>query len=89
MQDFKKLPSKEINDGIQYIFKAENGYGASIVSHSFSYGHESGLWELAVIKYYGDDWTIDYSTPITEDVLGYLSDKEVNKILGKIKELPA
>ena len=85
--NFKELPSRPINGGIQYLFKADNGYGASIVQHSFSYGHESGLWELAVTKYCGDDWEIDYNTPITGDVLGNLTGEEVNETLSKIKNL--
>jgi hypothetical protein len=51
MKNFKELPSNSINNGIQYIFKADNGYGASIVQHDFSYGGKKGLWELAVTKY--------------------------------------
>lgn len=93
MIDFKKLPSNSIHgDGIQYIFKADNGYGASIVQHDFSYGANKGLWELAVIKYdklIEDEisWDICYSTPITDDVLGYLNDEEVNETLDKISKL--
>jgi len=83
--DFKTLKSKPINGGIQYHFKADNGYGASIVKHSFSYGHEDGLWELAVI---GKDGDLCYTTPITSDVLGFLTEKEVNETLVKIAELP-
>jgi len=83
--DFKTLKSNPINGGIQYHFKADNGYGASIVKHSFSYGHEDGLWELAVI---GKDGGLCYTTPITSDVLGYLTEKEVNETLVKIAELP-
>jgi len=83
--DFKTLKSNPINGGIQYHFKADNGYGASIVKHSFSYGHEDGLWELAVI---GKDGDLCYTTPITSDVLGFLTEKEVNETLVKIAELP-
>lgn len=92
MIDFKKLPSNSIYGGIQYIFKADNGYGASIVQHDFSYGANEGLWELAVIKYdklIEDEisWDICCSTPITDDVLGYLNDEEVNETLDKISKL--
>lgn len=83
--DFKTLKSNPINGGIQYHFKADNGYGASIVKHSFSYGHEDGLWELAVI---GKDGDLCYTTPITSDVLGHLTEEEVNETLVKIAELP-
>lgn len=83
MKNFKNLPSNPINGGIQYKASFPNGYGASIVKHSFSYGGNSGLWELAVLK----DGMLCYDTPITDDVLGYLSEKEVNELLDKIEAL--
>lgn len=82
--NFKTLPSNPINGGIQYHFQAPNGYGASIVQHTFSYGHEQGLWELAVLK----DDKICYTTPITDDVLGNLSEEDVNNVLQQIADLP-
>ena len=86
--DFKLLPNKPINNGIQYIFKAKNGYGASIVRHDYSYGGKDGLWELAVIQFEANsDWDICYDTPITSDVLGHLTDDEVNETLEKIEKL--
>lgn len=84
--DFKTLKSNPLNGGIQYHFKADNGYGASIVKHEFSYGNSQGLWELAVI---GKNGNLCYDTPITNDVLGYLTEEEVNSTLVKIAELPA
>ena len=88
MDFLKELPSKVINNGIQYIYKAANNYGASIVRHSFSYGNKKGLWELAVTKYDSDDnWDLCYDTPITSDVLGWLTEQEVNDLLVKISEL--
>jgi len=93
MTDFKTLPNKPINEGIQYIAKFPNNYGASIVKHSFSYGNEKGLWELAVIKYDPNEsdiynFELTYSTPITNDVLGHLTEEEVNKTLKDIESLP-
>lgn len=66
-----------------------------------SYGAESDKWELAVIKYVDTIPTLDftlglggegmfeitYDTPITDDVLGHLTDKEVGNILQEIKDL--
>ena len=54
------------------------------IRHLGSYGYEKGLWELAVLDGAGD---LDYSTPITEDVLGGLNDPQVDDILGKISRL--
>lgn len=93
MTNFKTLPSRQLNGGIQYLAKFPNNYGASIVQHSFSYGGDKGLWELAVIKYEEGETNIDnfaltYKTPITNDVLGHLTDDQVNEILDKIEALP-
>jgi hypothetical protein len=84
---FKNLPSNQINGGIQYLAFYPNGYGASIVQHEFSYGRNRGLWELAVIKGNEEEWDICYSTPITSDVLGHLSESEVDELLTKIEIL--
>lgn len=67
--------------GTQTIIKFENGWGASIVKHKFSLGYLDGLWELAVLNSKG---IIDYDNPLTNDVLGHLSDEEVNECLAKI-----
>ena len=72
------------------FFRFDNGYGASIVRHEFSYGGSDGLYELAVIKFCekGDsDWGITYETKITDDVIGYLTGITAQKILEDIKSL--
>jgi hypothetical protein len=85
---FKNLPNKTIHGtGIQYLVFYPNGYGASIVQHKFSYGGNKGLWELAVIKGNDEEWDICYSTPITSDVEGYLTESEVDELLTKIEAL--
>ncbi|NBW77279.1 MAG: hypothetical protein EBR34_16025 [Sphingomonadaceae bacterium] len=60
-----------------------NGYGASVIKTDRSYGGKDGLYELAVI--YNND--ICYDTPITDDVLGYLTEGEVTDLLQKIEAL--
>ena len=81
------LVKRTLFNGIQYIFKFENGYGASVVKHFGSYGHDKGLWELAVLKFDGDEWHLCYDTEITDDVIRYLTDEEVRELLGDIKVL--
>lgn len=85
----KRFPDKIklINGGVQLLYFFENGYGASVVQHDFSYGHERGLWELAVLHGSFDDWAIDYDNPITSDVLGFLSNPDVDSYLAKIEAL--
>jgi hypothetical protein len=68
----------------QCIVQFPNGYGASIVQGEYTYGGKDGLYEIAV---FGKDGHITYSTPITDDVLGYLSEEEVEKTLIDIKNL--
>ena len=87
MVNFKTFESKPVNGGIQYKAFFDNGYGVSIVKHPFSYGGNLGLWELAVLKGNADNWTLCYDTPITSDVIGYLEEDEVNKIVKDVKEL--
>lgn len=62
----------------------DNGYSASIISTEFSYGGNEGLFEIAVLR----GGMIVYDTPVTSDVLGYLSFPEVAKTLEEIKNLP-
>jgi len=81
---FKSIPNRHSN-GVQARIYFDNGYGASVVCSEFSYGGAQGLYELAVLDKNGQ---ITYSTPITDDVLGYLSKSDVEKVLEDIKNLP-
>ena len=87
--EFKEYEfESKVTDGIRHAFMFPNGYGASVVKHKFSYGYEDDLFELAVIKNYDDgDYHLCYETPITDDVLGYLTNDDVLKTLKQIKEL--
>ena len=78
---------RSINGGEQIIYKFDNNFGASVVRHSFSYGREEGLWELAVPEFKGDDWSLTYDTVITDDVIGHLSEEDVSELLIKIEKL--
>jgi hypothetical protein len=72
----------------QWLFKFENNYGASVIKHFGSYGYEDDLFELAVLYFDEDDiYHLSYNTPITNDVIGYLSNDNVMDYLEKIKKL--
>ena len=77
---------EEAEIGYHYIFKFDTNWGASIVKKYGTYGYEKDLWELAVIYFTDEyDYSLDYSNPITDDVLGWLSNEEVMDYLYKIK----
>ena len=64
-----------------------NGYGVSVVQFTTPFGAGSGLYELAVIKGVEENWEICYDTPITGDVIGYLSEEEVEDLLLQVENL--
>ena len=77
--------------GVQYIFRFDNDYGASVLKLPDFWGRNGGfkLWELAVIIFDdGENYDLDYTTPITDEVIQDLTDKEVCELLGRIKDLP-
>jgi len=71
-------------NGYQLVYKFDNGYGASVVKHDFSYGGKNGQYEVAVLD---NEGALCYDTPITSDVIGYLTMSEVDKILVNISHL--
>jgi hypothetical protein len=89
MKTFEDLNFKRINEAPFMVGKKarmmfENGYGVSVVSHTFSYGGKDGKYELAVLDSNGE---LTYETPITNDVMGYLDSNDVTRIMGDIQKL--
>ena len=83
----KPVIERSVGGGTQKLYRFENGYGASVIKHEFSYGGQAGLWELVVLKYNGegiDDWDITYETEITNDIIGWLSLEAVEDLLVRI-----
>jgi len=74
----------EILNGVGYTYQFDNGYGASVVKHDTSYGGDRGLYEIAVLDSSGD---LCYSTPITDDVIGFATEDKVLDTLQRIKLL--
>lgn len=63
--------------------KFKNGYGVSVITGKGTYTNNSDEYELAVLK--GE--YICYDTPITDDVIGYLSKDEVTELMKQIQLL--
>lgn len=79
--------------GVQKIYRFTNNFGASVVRFPYSYGWSEGLWELAVLRWVNNsadilDFSLEYATYITDDVIGNLTEDEVDEILSRIEALP-
>lgn len=74
---------KRFDRGEQWIFSFKNGYGASVITGGIAYCNEVQPYELAVLK----DDDLCYDTPITDDVIGYLTSNEVYELLDRIEQL--
>ena len=86
MKTFKDLefkPHTADKNGVQSTIEFDNGWGASVVRFDGSYGGQSGLYELAVLK----DGYVDMNNDITDDVIGWLDESDVTKVLKQIQEL--
>ena len=83
--NFKDLEFKDQSNfsTIQALVHFPNGYGASVVRGPFTYGGPAGLYEIAVLK----GKHICYDTPVTSDVLGHLSESDVEEVLRQIEAL--
>jgi hypothetical protein len=78
----------------QRLYRFPNGQGASVINGPGTYGGKQGLWELAVLSWpdVAEDltgWKLDYSTPVTDDVIGWLTPAQVEETLDRIEALPA
>ena len=88
---FLKFQHNMIGCESKMIF--ENGYGISVVRFKSkcgffsSYTSNESEWEIAVLKGTKEKWDICYTTEITDDVIGHLSEEEVTDIMIKIQKL--
>lgn len=66
-----------------------NGYGISVVREEFTYTSKDKLdFEIAILKGNKENYSLCYTTSITDDVIGYCSPKKVSEIMKEIQELP-
>ena len=81
---------KEEPTQVQKLYRFPNGAGASVVRGEFTYGGEEGLWELAVIRFVDENgYVLIYPKDVCSegDVIGWLTDEEVDYRLMKIANL--
>ena len=89
MKTFEDLVFEQIDDvpfmvGKRSRMHFDNGYGVSVVSHSHSYGGRNGLYEVAVLD---SDGNLTYETPVTNNVIGHLTEEDVTNVMKQVQEL--
>lgn len=84
--EVKKTGRNDIVGTSQWVIGFKNGYASSIITGEPPMVDCDALhpYELAVLK----NGHVCYDTPITHDVIGYLTADEVGEILAKIEALP-
>jgi hypothetical protein len=93
-----QLPQNHINDylvkshehmgGLRGVYRFPNNYGASVVAGGLITSHRGEYYiEVAVLYFEGDDFTLTYDTPLTDDIIILKSEEELIKILEEIKAL--
>lgn len=70
-------------------FYFENGFGASVVQGPLTHGGRDGLWELAVLEKTIHGWLFADGNPLGSEVIGHLTEVEVEELLERIEEMPA
>ena len=69
--------------GIHARMEFGNNYGVSVVQGSTFYTNGDDEYQLAVMH----EGNLTYSTHITDDVLGHLSEEEVTDTMRQVQEL--
>jgi hypothetical protein len=88
MKTFKDLKFEPKDASEEYVgtkasLDFDNGYGISVITGYGSFTSTDKPYEIAVLK----DGELCYDTPITSDVIGHLTAKEVTKIMKRIQKL--
>lgn len=78
--DETSLEVMEWQGGLRHLYTFSNGYQASVVHFPYSYGIE-----LAILR----NGELDYTTPLTDDVVAYIDETELESLLHQVKGLPA
>ena len=87
-EDLEFRPHELDADGEWATAFFPNGFGVSVIRFSHSHGGPDGLYEVAVLRGPGvGECKIDMSTPITDDVVGWLRTEDVTQLMAQIEAL--
>ena len=74
----------------QRVYRFNNGYGASVVQGPKTFGGPEGLWELAVIKFDGEEfyeYDVDENNSVSNEAIGHLGEHEIEPLLVAISHM--
>lgn len=86
-REIQKLPlyfGKEYTEAKQAKMEFENNYGISVLFGTMFYSNGVDTYEVGILK----NGRMCYTTPITNDVIGNITEEEVTDIMREIQELP-
>lgn len=78
---FNKIESA---DAYQALMHFKNGYGVSVLKGPSAFSDSERPYEIAVLH----NKKLCYTTYITDDVIGYQTEADVEKVLAQIEALP-
>ena len=83
-----EFETDELGEQAFHIF--DNHYGVSVVRGPYTHGGRKGLYELAVVYMAPEDKKsqLVYDTPVTNDIMGYLTPDNVTDIMAQVEALP-
>lgn len=85
--EFKPHPYMRYSFTQQALIFFANGYGVSVLIGGPGYEGGSTPYELAVLEGNAEGFDLCYDTPITNDVLGYLTPEEVTEYMIEVQKL--
>ena len=92
MKMFDDLVFEERDDmlpGTRSTFFFDNGYGVSVITGPMFHTDVDHPYELAVLKGFVENSRLCYDTPVTDDVIGHLSESEISATMELVQKLPA
>lgn len=75
------------NKAVRRQKEFDNGYAVSVIRNSMSYGHEQGLFEIALFNPNGQMTSIEGITDDGDAVRGWLTQEDVLEIFEKVSKL--
>lgn len=90
MKNFNDLKFKPHPSGLggkQAVMFFSNNYGVSVITGAQWYSTGNDSYEVAILEGSKEDYSLCYSTDITDDVIGYQTHSEVTDIMKQVQEL--